>query len=191
MATTSPDWNALYATAAAQEGLFTARQAVEAGYSAPLLIHHQRAGRFERVARGIYRLVHFPMGEHEDLVAAWLWSEQQGVVSDVTALALHHLSDVLPSRVHLTVPSAWARRRLRAPAGVVLHHADIPPHERAWFGSVPVTTVARTLNDCARSHLSPEHLGAAARQAMARGLTMADELPDVAEVLQPFGGLAA
>jgi predicted transcriptional regulator of viral defense system len=189
--TTSPDWNALYATAAAQEGLFTARQAVEAGYSAPLLIHHQRAGRFERVARGIYRLVHFPMGEHEDLVAAWLWSEQQGVVSDVTALALHQLSDVLPSRVHLTVPSAWARRRLKAPLGVVLHHADVGPRERAWFGSVPVTTVARTLNDCARSHLSPELLGTAARQAIARGLTTSAELPDVAAVLEPYGGLAA
>ena len=69
--TTSPDWNALYATAAAQEGLFTARQAAESGYSAPLLIHHhQRAGRFERVGRGI------PRGDHEDLAAAWLCSEQ-------------------------------------------------------------------------------------------------------------------
>jgi predicted transcriptional regulator of viral defense system len=191
VATPSPDWNALYATAAAQQGLFTARQATEAGYSAPLLIHHQRAGRFERVARGIYRLVHFPTGEHEDLVAAWLWSEQQGVVSDVTALALHQLSDVLPSRVHLTVPSAWAQRRFKAPVGVVLHHAHVAQHERAWFGSVPVTTVARTLNDCARSHVSPEFLRASAMQAIARGLATNAELPDVAAVLEPYGGLVA
>lgn len=187
---TAPDWSALYATAAAQAGHFTARQAAEAGYAAPLLIHHRRAGRFERVARGIYRLVHFPTGEHEDLVTAWLWSERQGVVSEVTALALHQLSGVLPSRVHLTVPRAWAQRRLKAPVGVVLHHADVAPGERAWFGSVPVTTVARTLNDCARSHLSPEHLSAAARQAIARGLATVDELPDVAAVLQPYRGLA-
>ena len=114
-----------------------------------------------------------------------------GLVSDVTALALHHLSDVLPSRVHLTVPSAWAQRRLKTRAGVLLHHADVAPHERAWFGSVPLTTVARTLNDCARRHLSAEHLGAAARQAIANGLATVDELPDVAAVLQPYGGLAA
>ena len=113
------------------------------------------------------------------------------MVSDVTALALHQLSAVLPSRVHLTVPNVWARRRLKAPAGVVLHHADVAPHDRAWHESVPVTTVTRTLNECARSHLSPEHLGAAARQVIARGFATVDELPDVAAELQPFGGLAA
>lgn len=32
-----PDWNVLYETAAPQEGLFTTRQAAEAGYSPQLL----------------------------------------------------------------------------------------------------------------------------------------------------------
>lgn len=64
-----PDWNRLFEVAAAQEGLFTIRQAAEAGYSPQLLIHHVHAGNISRVRRGIYRLVHFPAGEHEDLVA--------------------------------------------------------------------------------------------------------------------------
>src|ERR1700722_20609647 len=91
-----PDRDRLYEIAAAQEGLFTTQQAAEAGSSPQLLLHHLSSGTAVRVRRGIYRLVHFPAGEHEDLVSAWLWSEQMGVFSHETALSLHRLSYVLP-----------------------------------------------------------------------------------------------
>ncbi len=42
-------------------------QAASAGYSPQLLEYCIREGRVERVARGIFRLTHFPPGEHEDL----------------------------------------------------------------------------------------------------------------------------
>jgi len=186
-----PDWNRLFETAAAQEGLFTTKQAAEAGYSPQLLIHYVHTGKAFRVRRGIYRLVHFPAGEHEDLVAAWLWSELAGVVSHQTALALHGLSDALPAHVHLTLPTAWRRRRFRVPADVVLHHADVAPEDRAWFGAVPTTNPRRSLNDCAREGLSPELLRQAAQQALRRGLVTRSELGDVEAALKPFGGLPA
>jgi predicted transcriptional regulator of viral defense system len=184
-----PDWDRLYEIAAQQEGLFAAPQAAEAGYSPQLLVHHLHGGRIVRVRRGIYRLVHFPAGEHEDLVSAWLWAERAAVFSHQTALALHQLSDVLPSQVHLTLPSDWVHRRLRVPGGLVLHHADIPKRERTWIGAVPITSVARTLNDCARDGLSPELLQQAAKQALRRGLVARSDLPDVRASLKPFGGL--
>lgn len=187
----TPEWDRLYEIAAAQEGLFTTRQAAEAGYSPQLLVHHIRGGRMVRVRRGIYRLVHFPAGEHEELVAVWLWSEQAGVLSHETALVLHGLSDALPTQVHLTLPAAWKKRRFRVPEGVVLHHADVDPKERAWKGPVPITSAARTLNDLARSGLSPELLRQAAQQALRRGLTTRGELVDVEHALEPFGGFAA
>lgn len=186
-----PDWDLLFETAAAQSGLFTTQQAVDAGYSHQLLVHHVRSGRVVRVRRGIYRLVHFPASEHEELVVAWLWSERTGVVSHQTALALHGLSDALPAHVHLTLPSAWQRRRFRLPADVVLHHADVPPDDRSWFGAVPTTNPRRTLNDCARAGLSPELLRQAAQQALRRGLVTKPQLGDVEDALIPFGGLAA
>jgi len=144
-----------------------------------------------RVRRGIYRLVHFPAGEHEDLVVAWLWSERSGVFSHQTALALAGLSDVLPAHAHLTLPSAWSQRRFRVPPDVVLHHADVPRTDRTWVGAVPATGVRRTLSDCAREGLSPELLRQAARQALRRGLVTHAELGDVKRALRPFGGLAA
>jgi predicted transcriptional regulator of viral defense system len=186
-----PDWNRLYETAERQEGLFTTKQAAAAGYSPQLLVHYVRVGRAARVGHGIYRLVHFPGGEHEELVAAWLWSEQAGVVSHQTALSLHELSDALPVHVHLTLPSAWRRRRFRVPADLVLHYADVPPEDRAWIGAVPATNPRRSLNDCAREGISPELLQQATRQALRRGLVTKGELADVEAALGPFGGLAA
>ena len=186
---TKPDWDLLFETASAQEGYFTTRQAAKAGYSSQLLLKHIRAGRVARTRRGIYRLVHFPAGEHEELVTAWLWSERSGVVSHQTALALHGLSDALPAHVHLTLPRTWRSRRFRVPAGVVLHHADVSPDERAWFGAVPTTNPRRSLNDCAREAMSPDLLRQAAQQAIRRGLVTKAELGDVKEALKPFGGL--
>jgi predicted transcriptional regulator of viral defense system len=188
---TSSSWDRLYEVAAGQEGLFTAQQAAAAGYSPQLLVHHVRRGRIVRVRRGIYRLVHFPAGEHEELVAAWLWSEQTGVVSHQIALALHELSDVLPAHVHLTLPSAWRRRRFRVPPDMMLHHADVAAEDRSWIGAVPTTNPRRTLNDCARAGLSPELLQQAAQQALRRGLVAKAELGDVEQALAPFGGIAA
>jgi predicted transcriptional regulator of viral defense system len=147
-----------------QEGLFTTQQAAEAGYSPQLLLHHLAIGTVVRLRRGIYRLVHFPPGEHEELVTAWLWSERSAVFSHQTALALHRLSDAMPARLHLTLPAGWQRRRFRVPEGVALHHADVPPPDRTRLGPVPITSVKRTLNDCARDGLSPELLRRAARK---------------------------
>lgn len=184
-----PVWGRLFEAAAGQSGYVTTKQAAEAGYSTHLLRKHIHAGRVTRPQRGIYRLVHFPAGEHEELVTAWLWSEHVGVFSHQTALSLHGLSDVLPAHIHLTLPAAWRARRLRVPAGIVLHHADVAVDERSWFGPVPATNARRTLADCATSGLSPELLRQAARQALRRGLVTRRELGDVESALRAFGGI--
>lgn len=188
-ATSDPTWQALYEIAATQEGHFTTQQASAAGYSRPLLDHHQKAGRIIRIRRGIYRLVHFPPGEHEELVIAWLWTEFKGVISHQTALTLVGLSDLLPTEIHITLPLSWFRRRFRVPAGFVPHYADVPNAERTWVGAVPTTSVRLTLNDCAVAGLSPDLLRQAAQQALGRGLVTQSELKEVETALKPFGGI--
>lgn len=165
-----PDRVALFAVASSQEGYFTTDQAAAAGYSRPLLDHHLHSGRFVRVRRGVYRLVEYPAGEQEDLVVAWLWSKQLGVFSHETALALHQLSDALPAHLHLTLPAAWARRRLMVPAGLRLHFADVAEGDQAWVGAVPVTTPVRTIRDCRSAHGAPDLVAQAVRDGLARGL---------------------
>jgi predicted transcriptional regulator of viral defense system len=171
----SPSWGALFGVAQSQSGYFTTEQAAAAGYSPQLLGKYLGNGRVVRVRRGIYRLVHFPASEHEDLVMLWLWAEQAGVFSHETALALHDLSDVLPAKVHMTVPASWQRRRLRVPAGLFLHYADIPDVECTWFSAVPVTMPTRTLRDCIAANVSPELVRQAVLQARRRGLLSAQD----------------
>ena len=151
----SPDWDRLFELAASQAGHFTTQQAAAVGYSAQLLAHHAVVGRLRRLRRGVYRLVHFPLTEHEDLAALWLWSGQAGVLSHQTALALHGLIGAQSAQHHLTLPASWAKRRLIVPEGVVLHFGDVAAHERCWVGPVPVTTLSRTQADCAFLRLSP------------------------------------
>ena len=189
--THQPDWNRLYETASSQAGYFTTRQAAHAGYSTQLLLKHIRGGRIARSRRGIYRLVHFPTGENEELAVVWLWAEMAGVFSHQTALALHGLSDVLPGQIHLTLPSAWRQRRFRVPKGVVLHYADVLPRDRAWFGPVPITSPRRTLVDCARERIAPDLLRQATQQALRRGLVIKSEISEIEKALKTFGGLAA
>jgi len=65
----------------------------------------------------------------------------------------------------------------------------VPPSERTWFGPVPITSPARTLNDCAKISLSPEFLQQGAAQALRRGLVRRSELADVERALSDFGGM--
>ena len=171
-----PSWDRLYAQAAAQAGYFTTAQAAEAGYSGPLLHKYLRNGKVARARRGVYRLVHLPASNEEGMVVFWLWSDRQGVFSHETALACHELSDLLPHEVEMTVPEPWRHRRLRVPSGLHLHYADLLDGDRVWYGPVPVTSPARTVNDCAEVGISPEFLEQAVRQGLERGLFAEDDL---------------
>ena len=169
-------WQALFRLAAKQEGLFSARQATELGCSQQLLAKYLAGGRIERVQRALYRIVDFPAGEHEGLVAVWLWSRNEGVLSHETALFLHDLSDALPVRAHITVPAAWKARSVRIPDDVAIYYADVPESDLSWVGPLPVTSVRRTLGDCLLASVAPELIEQASRQAAERGLITTDEI---------------
>jgi len=162
----------LYQVAAAQAGYFTAAQARQAGYAYSQQHFHVSRGNWLRIDRGLFRLRDFPPGEREDLVRWSLWSRNQkgmpqAIVSHDTALTVHALSDVMPSRVHLTVPRGF---RKRVPPGCVLHVADLAPSDAQHRAGYGVTTPLRTLLDVADSPLSQEHLDEAVRDALERGL---------------------
>lgn len=165
-----PDLDQLFGVAVGQAGYFTAAQAREAGYSLQLLQHHLQRGNLERAGRGIFRLVRFPATAEGDFVVPWLWSERRGVVSHESALHVHDLADALPAQVHLTLPTADARRRLRVPPTVAVAYADIPPAEVVWHGPVPVTSPLRTLRDCVAAQVAPEWVQQAAVRGLSRGL---------------------
>jgi len=166
----APDHDVLFEIASAQEGFFSTAQAADAGFSGQLIRKHVMSGRFERVMRAIYRLKHYPYGERDDLVIAWLWSHRLGVFSHQTALSLHDLSDVFPHRNTLTVPRHLTRSRRSPPDNVVLFAGRVPPDQRSWYGPVPMTSVARTIDDCIDALVDRLLIEQALGQAERRGL---------------------
>jgi predicted transcriptional regulator of viral defense system len=170
---------ALYALAAVQGGYFTAKQAAASGYDYPHLAYHLHAGNFERASHGLYRLPTIPSAEHDDLIRLSLWSrgrddEPQAVVSHASALLLHQLGDVLPQRVHLTVPPSF---RKRPPRGCTLHKTPLAAKDTEAREGFSVTTPRRTLIDvAAEPGITEEQLSRAVEDALQRGLVRESEL---------------
>jgi predicted transcriptional regulator of viral defense system len=173
---------ALYAIAVRQGGYFTAKQAGGAGYGKRHLVYHAKAGNFERVGRGLYRLPTVPPSEHDDLIRVTLWSRGRddrplATVSYESALALHQMSDVIPARIHLTVPKSF---RKRAPRGCVLHKTEISPQEVEEREGFRVSNAARTLVDVASGKTVPrEQLFQAVEDSLARGLIRKKKLIEI------------
>lgn len=163
---------ALARLAAEQAGYFTAGQALETGYSYPAQRYHVERGEWSRVDRAIFRLPEWPASPHEDLVRWNLWSRDRAIVSHETALAVHELGDVMPSRVHLTVPPGF---RARAP-GVVLHVGELDPIDVERGEGYRVTVPARSILDAASAGLEIDQVGRAIRDALDRGMLSANAL---------------
>lgn len=171
-----PDYERLYEIAESQAGYFTAKQAKTVGFSAERLSGNVRSGRLLRVARGIYRLKHFPASPHEALFVACLATGSHSVISHESALALYELSDVLPTAIHLIVPRTASRRR----KGLCLHTNRLQPDDVTHYAGLPVTTVARTIADVASSGLGEALVRQAIREALQQGLVTRQELRDQA-----------
>jgi predicted transcriptional regulator of viral defense system len=161
-----PDHDALYQLVEQQAGYFTAMQATEAGFSYSLLSYHVGTGRFNRVRPRVYRIVQFPSSPHEDLYVAWLQAGPQAVISHDSALALYGLSDLLPHRIHVTLPRSASRRRTE----LQLHTKRLEPEDVTRYEGLPVTTVLRTLVDVAAAGLADEQVRQAIQEALRRGL---------------------
>ena len=144
----------VYRIAEDQHGYFTARQAREAGVNPMAVVMMAGREAIERTSHGVYRVVRFPQGPLGQYVEASLWPHGiRGVISHESALALYEMSDANPSKLHITVPRKFRIRR-QVPGYLVVHHADLEPHEIQPFEGIPVTVPERTIRDCHARHLS-------------------------------------
>src|SRR5882762_2792265 len=173
----------LFEIAETQEGFFTTKQAKTAGFAENTHPYHIHAGNWIREHRGIYRLANFPRGERPDLMLWSLWSRNrgeaaQGVYSHQTALSLHDLSDVMPAKLHMTVPKSF-RRNSEIPRVLILHFADLPQSAIGAAHGVRVTKPMRTILDLlAGGEVPPATLRQAVREGLRRGLIRRSEIAE-------------
>jgi predicted transcriptional regulator of viral defense system len=45
-----------------------------------------------------------PISPYDKYLLAWVWTNYRDAISQDSALALYDLADILPTRVHVTVP---------------------------------------------------------------------------------------
>lgn len=172
----------LRALAAEQSGHFTAAQAKDLGFTHQAQKYHVDVGNWSRVARGVFRLAQWPVGEHDDLVRLWLWSGGLAVVSHESALALHDLGDVNPATTTLTVPRASRRH---PPVGVRLHRDELPTEDVQQFEGFQATTPLRSILDVASDHSAQRIEGVAVLDALDRGLLTVGQLRRRLEEVDP------
>jgi predicted transcriptional regulator of viral defense system len=159
----------VYELAADQLGYFTSAQAHDRGVGRMAVVMMERRGTIERVSRGVYRLVRFPVGPESQYMEASLWPVgTTGVVSYESALSLYGLSDVDPARIHITIPKDYRVRR-PVPERLTLHHEDLLESDQTLYNGIPVTTVTRTLRDCHAAMLGNEILDQALTGAEREG----------------------
>ncbi|NJD28597.1 MAG: hypothetical protein FIA92_09905 [Chloroflexi bacterium] len=177
-------WEDLLATAAAQHGYFTTEQAAEEGITRRALTWRAEHGSAERIAHGLYRLPHWPIGPDDELYALQAIAPF-GTFSHDTALTLLGLTDIIPSTVHFTIPES---SRLRPRPGVTLHRSRHgAATERAIRDGLWVSTARRALLDAAREGADPEQLVSAARDAQQRAMLTPEDLAELRKY-PPFAG---
>jgi predicted transcriptional regulator of viral defense system len=167
--------------AQSQQGFFTTKQALRAGFAETTHAYHVQSGNWIREHRGIYRLADYPTPERPDLMLWYLWSQNrnevsEGTYSHDTALSLHELSDIMPSKLHMTVPRKF-RRNSTIPGILVLHRADLDTNEVQEMHGVRVTRPLRTIVDLLQSgHVDRSQLKQAVDEAIRRGLIARREI---------------
>lgn len=171
-----------------------------AGVTPSTVSRRTKAGRLERVGRGLYREPDAPVSEHHDLKTAVMQAGGKAVVVLVSALRFHELGTQVPHEVWLQIPAkaraptiAWPPVRLvrsrladAFTSGVQVHHLEGIP--------VPVTTPARTVADCFkhRSQIGLEACLEALRDLLARDRNVMPELTRharmnrVLRLMQPY-----
>jgi predicted transcriptional regulator of viral defense system len=173
--------NQLFEVVDRQQGFFTAKQAEECGYARSNFHFKLESGEWTQEGRGIYRLGRYPVTDRPELILWSLWSRNvkdtpQGVWSHETALDIHELSDVMPAKMHMTVPRSF-RRRIEVPKVLFLHYANLQQTEIEDRQGYRVTTPYKTIIDIIEVEtVADNFIIQAVNQVLKRGLVTSEEL---------------
>lgn len=178
--------NQLFEIADRQQGYFTAGQARTCGYHDSHFQRYIKSMEWTKTGRGIYRLTHYPIAERPDLIEWSLWSRDkkgdiQGVWSHETALDIYELCDIMPAKLHMTVPR-YFRKSVATPTALKLYFADLRPVDWIEQHGYRVTTLLRTLLDLAQTRqISDDLLEQALIAAKQKGFLLKSQIDSLPE----------
>jgi predicted transcriptional regulator of viral defense system len=138
-------YNLLREHAAEQCGYITTRDAEDLGVDPHRLQKMKDRGVLTRVSRGIFRFDDVPASALDQYAEATLWPlEVKGVLSHATALDLHELCDINPTRIDVTVPPGFRTAR-DVPELLRLHRDEVDERDLTWHEGLPIVGVRRAI----------------------------------------------
>ena len=155
--------------ASRQGGTISRRQLLRLGLTATQIRDRIRSGRLRVIYRGVYAVGHDAIPVRGRLFAALLLAGPTGALSHRTAAALHKLIPSMPPFTDVTVTASRPRNQKD-----VLFHRTTTLEVTTRHG-LPVTTVARTLQDLAATRPERE-ARKALNQALVHRLITPDEI---------------
>jgi predicted transcriptional regulator of viral defense system len=152
-----------------QFGYITTRDARGLGVEPQRLQKMKDRDVLEGVSRGVFRFPDVPASALDQYAAATLWPlEVQGVLSHATALDLHDLCDINPTRIDVTVPRAY--RTVRTPPPVIrLHREALSAQDLTWHEGLPIVGVRRAILGSIEQHVGWNLIEQAIETARGRG----------------------
>lgn len=179
----------IFEVADRQQGYFTTKQAQECGVSRSHFHRKLQSGEWVKDMRGIYHLAQYPISDRPELVLWTLWSrdkkgDPQGVWSHETALDIHNLSDLMPSKMHMTVPPRF-RRQIEIPKNLKLHIATLTKADIEDRHGYRVTTPLRTLIDIIEEGTAPpEQIAQAIKDGLRSGVLSLNQIMKIPNIVR-------
>lgn len=162
----------LYQIAEDQAGYFSLQQAKQLGLQRNQVYRDIKRGKFFKAGHGVYRFVQFPASNFEEIHRAVLSAGKDAVVGFQSALYVYELSDIIPDDIHLILPPTASRRR----DGIRVHTIHLSPDDITSFEGLPITTVAKSIIDCAFANVGDDEIRLAIYQSLRRGMTTREKL---------------
>lgn len=164
----------LWERALDQGGLVTADDARRVGIDPRALRLLAHRGALERTAMGVYRFIDYPYQDNTPYREAVLWTgRDQACLSHETVLEVHHLCDVNPSVIHVTIPTGHRFRRHDLRFRVYLE--ALAPEDVGWWEEIPAAQPAVAIRQCIDDELPTYLVRQAIATARERRLISADQ----------------
>jgi very-short-patch-repair endonuclease len=121
---------------AAQDGLISRAQAIQAGMSRTAVFRRDASGAWREVLPGVFLSAQVRLTTSSRIRAVAMWAGASGTISGAAAAWWWSLTVVEPLVVEVTVPASVTRR---APARVRILRRDLDEQDRAALNGVAVT----------------------------------------------------
>ncbi len=158
-----------------QHGLLTPDDARAVGTTENALRRLAHEGVIARVGFAVYQVPQLagdPLAQYQE---ALLWLRAPAALTHDTALDLHHLCDINPGKVHVTV-DIRNRPRRTAPAWIQIHFGALPDADLTWLEGLRIATPTRAILDAIATNIGQQFIDQAIETGKQRGLLTKQDL---------------